>query len=75
MKFMRRFMPDQSVLLVQRTPAEKVQLHIERYARAIEQAEVDVANGEKSPERLEQLQREARYWSLVQQAQQAGSEL
>lgn len=53
---------DQAVLLATRTPAEKVQLHIDRYDLAIAQCE-------KGPERLAQLKVERRFWVNVQKAQ------
>lgn len=66
MKFFRRH--HDAVVLATRTPPEKVALHLDRYARAIAQAEVDVANGEKTPERLAELKKEQRYWQLVDEA-------
>lgn len=53
---------DQAVLLATRTPAEKVQFHIDRYDLAIAQCA-------KGPERLAQLKAERRFWVNVQTAQ------
>jgi hypothetical protein len=53
---------DQRVLLATRTPAEKVQFHIDRYDLAIAQCE-------KGPERLAQLKAERKFWVNVQNAQ------
>jgi hypothetical protein len=53
---------DQRVLLATRTPAEKVQFHIDRYDLAIAQCE-------KGPERLAQLKAERKFWASVQTAQ------
>jgi ribosomal protein L34E len=53
-----------AALLAVRTPADKVDFHIERYTAAIEQCE-------KGPERLAQLHKERDFWRAVKKAQQS----
>jgi hypothetical protein len=62
MMFERFKRADQAVLLATRTPAEKVQFHIDRYDLAIEQCT-------KGRARLAQLKSERQFWINVQTAQ------
>lgn len=43
--------------------------HRDRFARAVEQCRIHVANGEKDPARLAELERQEAYWSALVAAQ------